>query len=396
MTVRLSEPPRDAPANCAPAERPAASAPVRVCFMIDRLATGGTETQLLALIRQLDRSRVTPILCLLDGEDVESRAREPADCPVMRLGVRSLARPRAVRQALRLAAFLRQQRVDVLQVYFRDSSYLGVPAGRLAGVPFVLRTRNNVGHWMTGMDRRLGRLMTRLATATLANCEACRRSVVESEGADPARVFVLENGVDLDRFLGVPPVAKRSPGNPRVGAVANLRAVKGIDVFAEAAALVAAQHPAVTFEVAGEGECRAALERRVDGLGLRGRFRLAGAVSDVPGFLATLDVAVLSSRAEGMPNAVLEYMAAGRPVVATAVGATPDLIEDGVCGLLVPPGDARALAAAVGRLLAEPALAARLGEEARLRARDRYGREAMVERFQQFYEDLVGRRLRIG
>jgi glycosyltransferase involved in cell wall biosynthesis len=123
--------------------------------------------------------------------------------------------------------------------------------------------------------------------------------------------------------------------------------------------------------------------------GLAGRFSLAGAVRDVPAFLAGVDVAVLSSRAEGMSNAVLEYMAAGRAVVATAVGANVELIEDGVHGLLVPPGDAGRLAQAVDGLLRDPARAARLGAAARRRARERYGREAMVRRFEAFYEELV-------
>src|SRR5205085_2363134 len=111
-------------------------------------------------------------------------------------------------------------------------------------------------------------------------------------------------------------------------------------------------------------------------------------VTDIPGFLRRLDVAVLCSHAEGMSNAVLEYMAAGRPVVATAVGGTVQLIKDGVHGLLVPPGDPRDLARAVGRLLREPDLAARLGAAARRRAQERFSREAMVRRFETFYRNL--------
>src|SRR5262245_54454941 len=94
---------------------------IRVCFLIDRLAAAGTESQLLALIRHLDRSRVQPYLCLLDGDDPTSRALEPQDCPVLRLGVRRLARLRTIPRAWRLARFLRRERIDVLQVYFPDS-----------------------------------------------------------------------------------------------------------------------------------------------------------------------------------------------------------------------------------------------------------------------------------
>ncbi len=325
---------------------PPAGAPglaVRVCFMIDRLLVGGTESQLVALIRRLDRSRVQPSLCLLDGEDELSRSLEPPDCPVLRLGVRHLLRPDTVARALRLARFLRAGRIDVLQVYFPDSTYLGLPAARLAGVPHVVRTRNNLGHWMTPLHRRLGRLCGRWTTRTIANCEAARQTLLRDEGPPPQSVVVLENGVDLERFLPVAPLAAGATLR-RVGAVANLRAVKGLDVLVRAAAAVTAVCPDVTFRVAGEGGERPALEAQVAALGLAGRFALPGPVRDVPGFLASTDVAVLSSRAEGMSNALLEYMAAGRAVVATAVGANGQLVEDGVHGLLVPPDDPRRLA----------------------------------------------------
>ena len=115
--------------------------PVRVCFMIDRLSRAGTETQLLALVRELDRSHVQPSLVLLDGEDDLSRALEPADCPVIRLGVRKLLSPKAVSAAGRLRAFWREHRPDVLQVYFLDAAYLGAPLAKMCGIRKVLRVR---------------------------------------------------------------------------------------------------------------------------------------------------------------------------------------------------------------------------------------------------------------
>jgi glycosyltransferase involved in cell wall biosynthesis len=358
--------------------------------MIDRLLRGGTESQLVALIRHLDRTRVQPYLCLLDGEDELSRSLEPDGCPVLRLGVRRLRRPATVFQALRLAWFLRRERIDVLQVYFPDSTYLGLPAGWLAGVPYLLRTRNNLNHWLTATHRRLGRLCARLVTATLVNCEASRQALLADEPASPAAVVVLENGVDLTRFLAIPPAAPQR-STPLVGVVANLRPVKGLDVFLEAAARVAQACPTASFVVAGEGELRAGLERRAAELGLGSRFTLAGSVPDVPAFLAGLDVAVLCSRAEGMSNALLEYMAAGRAIVATAVGGNVQLIQDGVHGLLVPAGDVSALATAIERPLLDPRLAAQLADAARRRARTHYSREAMVQRFETFYSTLAGR-----
>src|SRR5262249_53422248 len=108
--------------------------PVRVCFVIDRLTRAGTETQLLALIRELDRRRVRPSLCLLDGHDAESRALTPDDCPVISLGLTKVLRPRTAVAAARLAAFWRRHQVDVVQTYFLDSTYFAVPLARLCGI----------------------------------------------------------------------------------------------------------------------------------------------------------------------------------------------------------------------------------------------------------------------
>jgi glycosyltransferase involved in cell wall biosynthesis len=382
----------DAPTRGRPHAASVAADPVRVCFLIDELAAAGTETQLLALIRRLDRNRVRPYLCLLRGGAASSRALEPDDCPVLRLGVGSLARPATLMHATRFIRFLRRERIDVIQAYFPDSSYFGLAAAWLAGVPHRLRTRNNLGHWVTPLHRRLGRMLNTVTTGSVVNCTAGRDALLAAEGPRPETITVLENGVDLGRFLAVPPPSGAAGATRRVGCVANLRPIKGLEVLLDAATRLSGKFPNLVYEVAGEGEMRTALEQGAPDRGLAGRFRLVGAVADIPTFLGGLDVAVLCSHSEGMSNALLEYMAAGRPIVATAVGAAPDLIEDGVHGLLTRAGDAEQLAEALGRLLRRPELARRLGEAARRRARDCYGREAMVERFTDFYERLAGQR----
>lgn len=367
----------------------ATARPVRVCFLIDSLSRAGTETQLVALIRRLDRSRVEPFLCLLRDEPDQPSDLEPANCQVLRLGVRSFHQPTLPLCSLRLARFLRRSRIDVLQVYFSDSTYFGVLTGWLARVPHILRTRNNLGYSLTSWGRRLGRLCNRVVSRTIANCEACRQSLLTDEAPAPESVVVLENGVDLSRFLDLPAVGEETRPS-RVGMVGNLRPIKEHDLFLRAAVEVCAAHPDVTFHIAGEGELRPRLEQQARELGLEGRFHLPGAIADVPPFLGNLDVAVLCSRSEGMSNAVLEYMAAGRPIVATAVGGNVELVDDGVTGLLVPPGDAHGLATAIRRLLEDRCLAARLGAAARRRAVERYSRQAMVRRFEDFYVSLVG------
>ena len=149
-----------APRLTLPRPAPAAD-PVRVCFMIDRLSRAGTESQLVALIRELDRTQVEPSLVLLDGEDDLSRALEPAGCPVIRLGVRRLVSSAAANAARRLRAFWREQRPDVLQAYFLDAAYFGAPLAKLCGIRKVLRVRNNLGYWLTPLPRALQRMLRR-------------------------------------------------------------------------------------------------------------------------------------------------------------------------------------------------------------------------------------------
>jgi glycosyltransferase involved in cell wall biosynthesis len=365
--------------------------PLRVCFLIDRLSTAGTESQLLSLIRHLDRRRVSPFLCLLRGDDPESAALEPDSCPVLRLGVRSLHHPGTLIKALRFASFLRRQGIDLMQVYFPDSTNFGVTVARMAGVRQVIRTRFNLGYWMTSLDRWLGRMHSLLVDVTVTNCDACRDAVIEDEWAPPDSVFVVENGVELGPFLNVAPprFTANGPRPRRIGLVANLRPIKDPQLFVQAAGLLVARHPDLEFRVAGEGELRPRLERLIAEHRLQNRFQLLGRVSDIPAFLGDVDFAVLCSRSEGCSNALLEYMAAGRAIVATAVGGTLQLIEHGVHGLLVPSGDAEQLASALARLLDEPPLAEELAAAARARVANRYDAGRRARRYEALYEELT-------
>src|SRR5204863_2561161 len=158
--------------------------------------------------------------------------------------------------------------------------------------------------------------------------------------------------------------------------------VKNVDGLMRAAKVALEKYPQLVFEVAGDGEERGELERLHASLGLGDRFVLRGSVSDVPNFLRSVDVAVLPSHSEGMSNALLEYMAAGRAVIATDVGANAKLLDSGKCGLLVPPKDEAALTEALGSLLANPLRAAGFGAAARRRVEQEFSRDAMTRRFE--------------
>ncbi len=364
--------------------------PVRVSFMIDRLSRAGTEMQLLALIRGLDRRRVQPSLVLVDGEDDLSRALEPEDCPVLRLGLRRLCSRETLRAARRLRAFWQEQRPDIVQVYFLDAAHFGIPVARWSGIRRIVRVQNNLGYWQREQrDRRVlwwDRFIRRGVDVVITNSQAGRDALIRG-GYRPEQVQVMENGVDTERFRGflLPDTTKR---RVRVGCVANLRAVKNIDGLMHVARELMGRYPQLVFEVAGEGEQRADLERLHADLELGERFVLRGRVEDIAGFLQRVEIAVLPSHSEGMSNALLEYMAAGRAIVATDVGANATVLRHRKDGLIVPAGDLTALAAAIEELLRFPLRAAGYGASARKRVESTYSRTAMLRRFEDFYENL--------
>lgn len=360
------------------------TAPVRVCFVIDDLSRAGTESQLLALIRNADRERVEPSLVLLNGDNAVSQELEPSDCPILRLGIRKLVGRQSWSAAQRLKQFWREHPADLLQAYFLDSAYFTVPIGKVCGIRKVVRVRNNLGYWLSRKHRILGRMIAPWVDVTLTNSQLGVEAL-RAEGTPTDSIVSIENGVDLERFENVSPPMTSSV--PRVGCVANLRQVKNIDGLLRAFRKVVEAVPNAELHIGGDGPEREALQTLQRELGIACHWH--GSVSDVPAFLASIDIAVLPSHSEGMSNALLEYMAAGRAIVATDVGANAYLVDGNSCGRLVPPGSDSALSVAIVELIENPATAQEFASSARQRVTDTFSRAVMCERFVQFYETLI-------
>ncbi|MBM4439386.1 MAG: glycosyltransferase [Candidatus Rokubacteria bacterium] len=351
---------------------------LRVAHVLDSLNLGGTETQGVALVRALAARGIENRLVHFQTGPL----REQLDVPnvvVDRLDCGSFLRPATVRLVRRLARDLRAFRADVVQTYGFYTNLPGLLAGRLAGVPVLVASRRGHAINLTPAQRRVDRLVRRLAHVTVVNAEALRRTLQEEEGPRPVAVIpncVLERGpvVPLDRV---------TESGPVVGMVANFRAPKDHRTFLRAARLVVEKVPTAEFRMIGRGPEEPAMRELAAHLELGARVRFLGALAPEAVWAAVnrFTVSVLASHSEGMPNAVLEAMLAGRPVVATAVGGVPEVVEDGVTGYLVRPRDASALAAPIARLLKDPAIAVRMGAAARERARTRHGVDAMVESF---------------
>jgi glycosyltransferase involved in cell wall biosynthesis len=382
--------------------------PVRLLTFVTDFGCGGTERQFVNLGRALDAKRFAlEYGCMrLWGQllkDVSDR-----EIPIREYPIRRLWGAAAMVQQLRLARYLRRRRIQILHSYNFYSNVFAIPAAWLAGVPVIIASIRDRGVYLTNAQRHVQRYVCRLADCVLVNAESIKEWLV-NDGYDASKILVIRNGIDLPRFeapraagirrqLGIPDEA------PIVAMVARLNAKKGVEDFIDAAAIVSRNHPDVRFLIVGQGHVsdhgaisedtayRQALDDRATGLALQDRMHLIGYRSDVPALLSETAVSVLPSHSEGLSNALLESMAAGVPVVATRVGGTPEAIEHGVTGLLVPACDPRALAESIGRVLTDGDLAARLGAAGRHAVRDRFGMDRMVHATEQLYLDLLVRR----
>jgi glycosyltransferase involved in cell wall biosynthesis len=352
---------------------------LRVVFSLDSLGVGGTEMNAVRTAERLDPDRYDlAFVCLSTPEGPLAARLAAAGVPVHPFPISSLHGWRTMRQGVRLARFLRATRTDVFHAHDIYSNVFGLPFARLAGVPRVVGSRR----WWEGPDRAGQRLANRVACrfahAVLANSERVG-ALVAGEGISPGRIAIVPNFVDDDAFAAPPPERLRAwraelgigEGEPVVGIVANLHPVKDHASLLRAAAILRARWPALRVVVVGGGD-PAPLQALAATLGVGEAVRFAGARPAVPSPHHLFDVSVLCSRSEGLPNSILEAMAAGRPVVATRVGAIPDAVVHGVTGLLVPPGDPAALADAIGALLDDAPLRRRMGAEGRRAARARY------------------------
>jgi glycosyltransferase involved in cell wall biosynthesis len=238
------------------------------------------------------------------------------------------------------------------------------------------------------------KMVCRWADCVLENAEAIRENLLE-QGYDASNIVVIRNGITLAKpagknrgavlrqELGLPPAA-------RLAAVfSRLNRMKGVEYFLDAARVIAEVYPDVCFLVVGDGGIKKELEERASRLGLGPRIVFTGFRSDVPDLLAEVYISVLPSLSEGTSNTLLESMAAGIPVIATRVGGNPEVVEDGVSGLLVSPRDSAGLAAAMARLLEDGDLALRLGQAGRQRVSKLFSIDGSVHETESLYQRLV-------
>jgi glycosyltransferase involved in cell wall biosynthesis len=368
---------------------------IRVLFVVGNFVAGGAERHLLELWKRIDRERFEVAIACFRREGAFRAEVEAVGWPIHELRVgRRIYDLSGMAAFVRLLGLVRRFRPHVIHGYLFGPNLFAALAGRLAGVRAVVVAKRNMDAFESARQVRMEALAHRLATHVTAVSEAVADSVV-ALGVPRGRITVIPNGVDTARFAAPPPVeeARRSlgaAGVPLVGSVGCLALRKDYGTLLEALALLSRRGVAFRAALVGDGPERAALESRAASAGVADLVRFLGERGDVERLLPGMDVFVLSSREEGIPNALLEAMAAGRPCVATAVGGTPEVLRDGETGWLVPAASPVTLAAALEEALTRPGEAGRRGAAARRAVQEGMSIEAMVRRHESFYQRAAG------
>ncbi len=366
--------------------------PPGVLFLINTWVVGGTETQVLNLLRYLDRSRFTPYVCSLYADAKLGSAMASVGVPTISLGIRRMRYPDSILRLARLARFCRAKGVRVIQGVRTDQVALAV--GRMAGVPVVLGSQRDIVWGGRSRWRTLRGFFDGWLSGVIANSRAAADYRRSYSHIPADRVHIIPNGLDLDGFVADtgPELSRSALGIPAEAPLLVILGRLEIAIKGHAILLDALQRPGLEgchLVVAGDGRDRARMEALIVELGLVGRVHLLGHRSDAGRVLGFGDMAVVASLHESSPNVILEAWAAGRPVVATRVGGIPELVADGEHGLLVPPDDAEALAMAIRRLLEDDQLCTRLATAGHAKMLRDHTAPVMAARFADLFDQLL-------
>jgi L-malate glycosyltransferase len=377
---------------------------IRLMKFVTLFAIGGTERQVVNIAKGLNPGRFDLQFGCLHRVGEFLAECDAQSWSIAEYKTRSLYGYATLKKQMEFGRSLRRQGIQILHTYGFYPNVFAIPAACVAGVPVIIGSVRDTGDLWTPWQHRVQKVCLRLADHIVVNAEAIKRDLLR-RGYREDRLTVIPNGIDFERFqipytgemlrreLNIP------PGAPLVGVLSRLMRIKGLEYFIQAAALIVARVPHVRFLIMGDTninqDYREELQRLVIRLGMQERVVFTGFRLDVPELLAMLSVSVLPSLgSEGLSNALLESMAAGLPVVATRVGGSPEIVEDGVNGLLVPPADAEALAGAICRLLDDRTLANNLGQAGRRLVLSRYSLAQAVATTERLYRSLLHSRLR--
>jgi L-malate glycosyltransferase len=389
-----------------PGRRPHEQA-LKITYVLGSLRDGGTERQVLELVRHLDRDIFQPSLMLMEDANVERSEGLVEDCFVLGIpqGGNSRWFPRSTsltKAVLRARRHMQRLGSDIVHAFLPGPCILGGMAARLAGVPLIIGSRRSLpsryraGRWTAACADTAA---FNLAHFNLGNSHAVTREMIEIAGCPERKCGTVHNGVDLQRFhLAASSQLRQQFGwngeEIVFGQVANLHSCKRHQDLVEMAAAMVPRHPQVRFIIAGaDYGAKPSILQQIDALDLGTKVKVLSGSPSPEGIFAALDVYVCTSEAEGFSNSILEAMACGKPVIATDVGGTPEAVRHGQSGFLVSPGDVPTFLQRAETLIADGRLRKTMGMQGRKLAEKEFSLQAMVEVHQKLYCDLFETRV---
>jgi glycosyltransferase involved in cell wall biosynthesis len=358
---------------------------VNILYLIQSMGCGGTERQLMQLIGGLEGSRYRPhLVTLVPSGEFFDVLTIPKRC----LQFRSFSRPSVLSTAARLSSFIRRHDIHIVQTFFQDPFLLAAMIRPFHKIRLIGSFRD-LGFWRTPAETRKMRLAYPFFNGFIANAQAVKDHFVQADGLRAEKFEIIYNGIEVD---SISPALSSSAARrgPVVGMVANCnRPVKRVEDFIRTAALVYRRHPDARFMVVGDGYLRPQLEALAHSLGLAESLTFTGQVAEPIATIRTFEVGVITSETEGLSNAILEYMACGVPVVATATGGNPELVREGENGYLVPVGDVELMAERIGLLLRGDALRRQISGANLTRVKAEFSLKHMVVNHQDYYERIL-------
>lgn len=365
-------------------------------------AAGGAEKQILSFCQKISKGKFEVIVGCISKPDRLLNAINQFNIKTVCFGIRRIYSLRGIIEGIKFSYFLKKERIDIIMTYHFGADIWGGIFASLARVPVIISNRRDAGFWRKTSHIMAYRLTNRFVRKIITVSKAVNEMLIREENVPPQSIELIHNGIDLERFSS--PVDKTSKKRELgiaqdalvIGCVGNVRPVKGHSYLIDAAHSVVSTFPNAHFLMIGEYQANGWIEDKLNNLQLKDKVQLLGMRNDVSEILSACDICVLPSLSEGLSNALLEYMAAGKPIVATDAGGNAELIQHMVSGLLTKKADSKDLADKIIMLLENANLREKLSRQAKEDAKDKFPIEKMIKKYEKLFEELTERKCEVG
>ncbi len=367
--------------------------PINILHIISKLPVGGVENQLSLIIRKYDKKIFCPFVCSLSDKGEIGKEIEEAGIEVVSLNkLKHRFDPTIVSDIYHL---IKKKNIKIVRTHQYHANLYGRLAAFFARVPCIVASVHNVYTIDRKLHRRIiNRFLARLTDRIVAVSETVKKDILKYDGLHENKVIVIHNGIDTARFSDIDGKAIRSEFNipcdvPVIGTIGRLTLQKGIKYLIKATSVIKKRFPRITLFIVGDGPIREELQHYAKTFGLNRHAIFTGFRRDVSSLLAAMDIFVLPSLWEGLPNALLEAMASGKPIITTDIPPIREVINSENVGILIPPKDSTALALSIESLLVNKTFAVSLGNNAKNRAYSNFNIETTVKKYTELFKEIL-------